>query len=213
MNNLATILITITLLTGGTETVYFDVPVHEVVQQKELNVEYQIAEKDINMLAKTIWNEARGIKSDMEKAAIAWCILNRVDSTDWEFRNMNTIEEVLTAPGQIEGYKEDNPLDNHLVELAEPMHYSERYRRWSMADLPMLPETLDQVVIEQSKEQFEVIDALLARKDVESVVIATDAGREGELVARWILKMAGFEGKAERLWISSQLPSSPALSI
>ena len=85
MNNLATVLITITLLTGGTETVYFDVPVHEVVQQKELNVEYQIAEEDINMLAKTIWNEARGIKSDMEKAAIAWCVLNRVDSTDWEF--------------------------------------------------------------------------------------------------------------------------------
>lgn len=127
MNNFATILITITLLTGGTETVYFDVPVHEVVQQKELNVEYQIAEKDINMLAKTIWNEARGIKSDMEKAAIAWCVLNRVDSTDWEFRNMNTIEEVLTAPGQIEGYKEDNPLDDHLVELAEDVLI-----RWNM---------------------------------------------------------------------------------
>ena len=127
LNNLATILITITLLTGGTETVYFDVPVHEAVQQKELNVEYQIAEKDINMLAKTIWNEARGIKSDMEKAAIAWCVLNRVDSTDWEFRNMNTIEEVLTAPGQIEGYKEDNPLDDHLVELAEDVLI-----RWNM---------------------------------------------------------------------------------
>ena len=127
MNNIATILITVTLLTGGTETVYFDVPVHEAVQQKELDVEYQIAEKDINMLAKTIWNEARGIKSDMEKAAIAWCVLNRVDSTDWEFRNMNTIEEVLTAPGQIEGYKEDNPLDDHLVELAEDVLI-----RWNM---------------------------------------------------------------------------------
>lgn len=127
MNNLATVLITISLLTGGTETAHFDVPVHEAVQQKELDVEYQIAEKDINMLAKTIWNEARGIKSDMEKAAIAWCILNRVDSTDWEFRNMNTIEEVLTAPGQIEGYKEDNPLDDHLVKLAEDVLI-----RWNM---------------------------------------------------------------------------------
>lgn len=119
------------------------------------------------------------------------------------------IAKNLGAFSRQDGYIEGNDYIvtwalGHLVELAEPMHYSERYRRWSMADLPMLPETLDQVVIEQSKEQFEVIDALLARKDVESVVIATDAGREGELVARWILKMAGFEGKAERLWISSQ---------
>lgn len=92
----------------------------------------------------------------------------------------------------------------HLVELAEPAHYSERYKRWSLKDLPMLPETLDQEVIDESKEQFEVIDALLKRADFSSVVIATDAGREGELVARWILKLSGYEGKLERLWISSQ---------
>ena len=92
----------------------------------------------------------------------------------------------------------------HLVELAEPQHYSDSYRRWSLKDLPMLPETLDQVVIEESKDQFDVIAGLLKRPDVASVVIATDAGREGELVARWILKLAGYDGKAERLWISSQ---------
>ena len=92
----------------------------------------------------------------------------------------------------------------HLVELAEPQHYSDSYRRWSLKDLPMLPEKLDQVVIEESKEQYAVIASLLKREDIASVVIATDAGREGELVARWILKMAGYEGKAERLWISSQ---------
>ena len=92
----------------------------------------------------------------------------------------------------------------HLVELAEPQHYSESWKRWSLKDLPMLPEHLDQVVIDESKEQFDVIDSLLKRSDIESVVIATDAGREGELVARWILKMAGYEGKMERLWISSQ---------
>ena len=92
----------------------------------------------------------------------------------------------------------------HLVELADPQHYSESWKRWSLKDLPMLPEHLDQVVIDESKEQFSVIDSLLKRSDIESVVIATDAGREGELVARWILKMAGYEGKMERLWISSQ---------
>lgn len=92
----------------------------------------------------------------------------------------------------------------HLVELAEPSHYSDSYKRWSLKDLPMLPETLDQEIIEESKDQFAVIDGLLKRQDIGSVVIATDAGREGELVARWILKLAGYEGPTERLWISSQ---------
>ena len=92
----------------------------------------------------------------------------------------------------------------HLVELAQPSHYSERYKRWSLNDLPMLPEKLDEEIIEETKDQFFVIRDLLSRPDVESVVIATDAGREGELVARWILKEASYEGKCERLWISSQ---------
>ena len=59
-------------------------------------------------------------------------------------------------------------------------------------------------MIDESREQFDVIDSLLHRSDISSVVIATDAGREGELVARWILKMAGYTGSLERLWISSQ---------
>ncbi len=92
----------------------------------------------------------------------------------------------------------------HLVELAAPNHYSDRYKRWSLQDLPMLPETLDQEVIESTKDQFENIKALFGRNDIASVVIATDAGREGELVARWILKLCEYDGKIERLWISSQ---------
>lgn len=108
-----------------------------------------------------------------------------------------------------EGYIEGNDYVvtwalGHLVELAEPQHYSERYKRWSLKDLPMLPETLDESVIEDSKDQFLVIKSLLGRDDISSVVIATDAGREGELVARWILKMCCYSGKCERLWISSQ---------
>ena len=92
----------------------------------------------------------------------------------------------------------------HLVELAPPQHYNEGWKRWTLRDLPMLPDYLDETVIEESKEQFDVISSLLSRPDISSVVIATDAGREGELVARWILKLAGYEGKMERLWISSQ---------
>ncbi len=92
----------------------------------------------------------------------------------------------------------------HLIELAEPQHYSERYKRWSLRDLPMLPDKLEETVIEETKDQYEVIEKLLKRDDISSVVIATDAGREGELVARWILKTAGWNGKCERLWISSQ---------
>ena len=92
----------------------------------------------------------------------------------------------------------------HLVELAPPQHYSAAWKRWSIRDLPMLPETLEESVIEESKEQFDIISSLLSRSDVESVVIATDAGREGELVARWILKLNDYKGKMERLWISSQ---------
>ena len=92
----------------------------------------------------------------------------------------------------------------HLVELEDPAHYGERYKRWSLNDLPMLPETLEEKIIDETKDQFYVIDSLLKRDDISSVVIATDAGREGELVARWILKKADYKGKCERLWISSQ---------
>ena len=68
----------------------------------------------------------------------------------------------------------------------------------------MLPTELKQEVIEQSKDQFAIVSSLLNRPDVESLVIATDAGREGELVARWIMKLANYTGTAKRLWISSQ---------
>lgn len=96
----------------------------------------------------------------------------------------------------------------HLVELAQPGTYSDRYKRWSLKDLPMLPSTLKQEVIEQSQEQFAVVKELLNRPDIESLIIATDAGREGELVARWIMKLSDYTGPAKRLWISSQTDSA-----
>ncbi|MBQ9810980.1 MAG: DNA topoisomerase 3, partial [Spirochaetales bacterium] len=75
---------------------------------------------------------------------------------------------------------------------------------WTLRNLPILPEKLETMVIDKSKDQFETVKYLLGRDDVEGVIIATDAGREGELVARWILKQAGCSKPAKRLWISSQ---------
>ena len=92
----------------------------------------------------------------------------------------------------------------HLVELAQPAEYSERYKRWDVRDLPMLPEKLRQSIMEQTADQYRVVENLMKRDDIEALVIATDAGREGELVARWIMKMAGWNRAVKRLWISSQ---------
>lgn len=92
----------------------------------------------------------------------------------------------------------------HLIELSDPSKYKESWRRWSLDSLPMLPDVLTEDVIEETKGQYKIILSLLKRDDISSVIIATDAGREGELVARWILKKAEYSGKTERLWISSQ---------
>ena len=92
----------------------------------------------------------------------------------------------------------------HLVTLCPPDYYGAEYRHWTLRNLPILPEKLETMVIDKSKDQFEIVKNLLNREDVEGVIIATDAGREGELVARWILKQAGCSKPAKRLWISSQ---------
>ncbi len=91
----------------------------------------------------------------------------------------------------------------HLVELQAPEGYKPEYREWKMEHLPIMPEQLKTEVIRQTGKQFQTVKALLHRKDVEDVVIATDAGREGELVARWILERAGNQKPCRRLWISS----------
>ena len=92
----------------------------------------------------------------------------------------------------------------HLVELAPPEDYDKAWAKWDMLTLPMLPERMKTVVLPQSGRQFRAVQAQLRRGDVGELVIATDAGREGELVARWILEKAGWKGPARRLWISSQ---------
>lgn len=92
----------------------------------------------------------------------------------------------------------------HLVTLADPEQYDEKYKKWSMETLPMLPEKTELCVIPETKKQYAAVKKLIKDKDTECVVIATDAGREGELVARWILEKAGYKGAVKRLWISSQ---------
>ncbi len=92
----------------------------------------------------------------------------------------------------------------HLVTLADPEIYSDKYKSWRMEDLPMLPDKLKLVVIGQTSKQYKAVSALLQSKETDKVVIATDAGREGELVARWILIKSGCKKPIQRLWISSQ---------
>lgn len=91
----------------------------------------------------------------------------------------------------------------HLVTLADPEDYDPRYKTWNLEDLPMMPKEFKLEVIRQSHKQYQAVKAQLHRQDVGEVIIATDAGREGELVARLILAKAGNKKPIKRLWISS----------
>ena len=91
----------------------------------------------------------------------------------------------------------------HLVTLCEPDELDERYKRWRTADLPILPETIPLKVISATKDQYAIVKALINAKDTDRVVCATDAGREGELIFRYIYEKSGCKKPIDRLWISS----------
>ncbi|KFM99821.1 DNA topoisomerase III [Bacillus clarus] len=91
----------------------------------------------------------------------------------------------------------------HLVTLADPESYDVKYKKWNLEDLPMLPERLKLTVIKQTGKQFNAVKSQLLRKDVNEIIVATDAGREGELVARWIIDKVRIHKPIKRLWISS----------
>ena len=92
----------------------------------------------------------------------------------------------------------------HLVQLAEPDEYDPKYKKWRMADLPIVPDAFKLVVRdERSKKQMSVITRLLRRDDVDRVVNACDAGREGELIFAWTFEKANAKKPVERLWLSS----------
>src|SRR5918998_2323106 len=92
----------------------------------------------------------------------------------------------------------------HLVQLAEPEQYDPKFKKWRMADLPIVPDRFDLVVRdERSKKQMSVVTKLLNRKDVDRVINAADAGREGELIFAYIFEKAGADKPVQRLWLSS----------
>lgn len=118
------------------------------------------------------------------------------------------IARVLGCQKQTKNYIEGNEYVvtwglGHLVTLADPEAYDKNYKTWKMEDLPMMPERMKLVVIPQTRGQFQAVKTQIGRKDIGEIVIATDAGREGELVARWILAKAGNKKPCKRLWISS----------
>ncbi|WP_158734932.1 DNA topoisomerase III [Alteribacillus sp. YIM 98480] len=118
------------------------------------------------------------------------------------------IANVLGCRKQGNGYMEGRSYIvtwafGHLVTLAEPEAYDQQYKTWKLEDLPMLPSKLKLSIIKKSGKQFNTVKSQLHRKDVKDVIIATDAGREGELVARWIIDKASIKKPIKRLWISS----------
>lgn len=91
----------------------------------------------------------------------------------------------------------------HLVTLATPDQYTDAWKEWKMETLPMIPSQTRLVVIRETSKQYHIVSQLLSRPEVNGLIIATDAGREGELVARWIIEKARFRKPIKRLWISS----------
>src|SRR4051812_9819079 len=97
----------------------------------------------------------------------------------------------------------------HLVQLAEPDEYDPKYKKWKMADLPIVPPKFKLVVRdERSKKQMSVISRMLKRDDVDLVINACDAGREGELIFAYVFEKAGARKPVQRLWLSSMTKSA-----
>ena len=116
--------------------------------------------------------------------------------------------KVLGATNRKDGYLEGNGYlvswcVGHLVELAPPNVYDAKYVKWSIADLPILPQKWQYLVSASTKKQFGILQKLMNRPDVDSVICATDAGREGELIFRLVYQQAGCKKPFSRLWLSS----------
>lgn len=124
-----------------------------------------------------------------------------------------SIAKVLSATKRCNGYLEGNGYlvswcIGHLVELAPPDHYGERYGKWKKEDLPILPVNWKYTVSFGTKKQFNILKELMNRDDVDSLICATDAGREGELIFRLVYHQCRCRKPFERLWISSMEDSA-----
>ena len=119
-----------------------------------------------------------------------------------------SLSKVIGANKRQDGYLEGNGYlvswcVGHLVELSAPERYDERYAKWRLEDLPILPERFLYEVSQETKKQYQILKGLMERKDVESLICATDAGREGELIFRLVYHQCQCKKPFERLWISS----------
>lgn len=124
-----------------------------------------------------------------------------------------SLSKVIGANQRGDGYMEGNGYlvswcVGHLVELSQPEAYDEKYAKWRYDDLPILPEHWQYQVSVSTKKQFGILKKLMQRKDVESLICATDAGREGELIFRLVYHQCGCKKPVERLWISSMEDSA-----
>lgn len=118
------------------------------------------------------------------------------------------IAKVLSVKTSKDGYMESDKYIvtwcvGHLVGLAYPTAYDEKYKSWKLEDLPIIPEQMKYEVLEATKKQFKIIKDLLNDKDISAVIIATDAGREGELIGRLVVNQSKCNKPLKRLWISS----------
>ena len=119
-----------------------------------------------------------------------------------------TVAKVIGAYKREDGYIEGSGYIvswcvGHLVELAQPQDYDEKYEKWRFTDLPILPESWKTVVSSATKKQYGVLKKLMHREDVDAVINACDAGREGEAIFRLVYDKAGCKKPMLRLWISS----------
>jgi len=124
-----------------------------------------------------------------------------------------SIAKVIGADTKENGYYEGSGYIvswcvGHLIELAQPQEYNAIYEKWSYDTLPIIPEEWKYSVKADTKAQYKVLRELMHRDDIESVVCATDAGREGELIFRLVYNQAGCTKPMERLWISSMEDSA-----
>ena len=125
----------------------------------------------------------------------------------------NSIADVLGANDREDGYREGNGYIvswcvGHLVELVTPDYYDEKYAKWNYESLPIIPDEFSYQVKDGVKKQFKILKDLMNRSDVDGLIEATDAGREGELIFRLVVKMCGCKKPIERLWISSMEESA-----
>ena len=124
-----------------------------------------------------------------------------------------SIAGVIGATEKHDGYLQGNDYlvswcIGHLVSFADAGRYDERFKKWRYEDLPILPEMWQYIIPDEKKQQFDILRSLMEHPDVTGLICATDAGREGELIFRFVYQMAGCKKPFKRLWISSMEDSA-----